>query len=216
MVKWKISAFDLDHTLLHANCSFKFGVFLYKKKAISFFKMFYLAHLYFLHKIGLSSLYSMQQRIFNSLFLNASSDVFLKLTQEFVEKQLSYMRNEPVLNILETAKQQGHYTMILSSSPHFLVQSIAEKLQVDAWEATHYNSNSHNCFSHISYFLFSDDKAAALTLTAQQLHVEKNNIFAYSDSYLDLTFLQSAGNPVAVNPDRKLRKHCKQHQWRVL
>lgn len=38
----------------------------------------------------------------------------------------------------------------------------------------------------------------------------------YTDSYSDLPMLLVCGNPVAVNPDRKLQKLAKKQRWRVL
>ena len=40
--------------------------------------------------------------------------------------------------------------------------------------------------------------------------------WAYSDSYSDLPFLEAVGNPVAVNPDRGLRRIAAERGWPVL
>jgi HAD superfamily hydrolase (TIGR01490 family) len=39
---------------------------------------------------------------------------------------------------------------------------------------------------------------------------------AYSDSYTDLPFLEAVGHPVAVNPDRRLRRVARERNWPVL
>jgi phosphoserine phosphatase len=39
---------------------------------------------------------------------------------------------------------------------------------------------------------------------------------AYSDSHTDLPFLEAVGKPVAVNPDRALRKIARQRGWPVM
>jgi len=39
---------------------------------------------------------------------------------------------------------------------------------------------------------------------------------AYSDSHTDLPFLEAVGNPVAVNPDRELRRIARDRGWPVL
>ena len=39
---------------------------------------------------------------------------------------------------------------------------------------------------------------------------------AYSDSHTDLPFLEAVGNPVAVNPDRELRRIAAERGWPVL
>jgi phosphoserine phosphatase len=39
---------------------------------------------------------------------------------------------------------------------------------------------------------------------------------AYSDSHTDLPFLEAVGHPVAVNPDRALRRVARDRRWPVL
>jgi len=39
---------------------------------------------------------------------------------------------------------------------------------------------------------------------------------AYSDSHTDLPFLEAVGHPVAVNPDRRLRRIASARGWPVL
>jgi phosphoserine phosphatase len=39
---------------------------------------------------------------------------------------------------------------------------------------------------------------------------------AYSDSHTDLPFLETVGHPVAVNPDRALRRIAAQRSWPVV
>jgi phosphoserine phosphatase len=39
---------------------------------------------------------------------------------------------------------------------------------------------------------------------------------AYSDSHTDLPFLEAVGHPVAVNPDRELRRLAAERGWPVL
>ena len=38
---------------------------------------------------------------------------------------------------------------------------------------------------------------------------------AYSDSHNDIPMLSLVGHPYAINPDTKLRKHAREHDWRL-
>jgi phosphoserine phosphatase len=40
--------------------------------------------------------------------------------------------------------------------------------------------------------------------------------WAYSDSHTDLPFLEAVGHPVAVNPDRALRRIARERGWPIL
>ena len=39
--------------------------------------------------------------------------------------------------------------------------------------------------------------------------------FAYSDSATDIPMLEQVGNPVAVNPDRAMKKHALDNGWEL-
>ena len=55
--------------------------------------------------------------------------------------------------------------------------------------------------------------AVAALAALQQLNLSKCT--AYSDSVNDLPMLNMVGSPVAVNPDRALRKHAKAQGWAI-
>ena len=59
-------------------------------------------------------------------------------------------------------------------------------------------------------------KAVAIRELATELELDLANCFAYSDSANDIPMLSAVGNPVAVNPDRKLRRHAADHGWGII
>jgi len=50
---------------------------------------------------------------------------------------------------------------------------------------------------------------------AERSGIDLTKSFAYSDSVTDLPLLQAVGNPVAVNPDKELRKAAEEHGWPI-
>lgn len=46
--------------------------------------------------------------------------------------------------------------------------------------------------------------------------IDWENSFAYADSYSDLPVLELVGNPVAVQPDPKLRNIAEQREWEII
>jgi phosphoserine phosphatase len=51
---------------------------------------------------------------------------------------------------------------------------------------------------------------------AQEQGFDLAECTAYSDSHTDLPFLEAVGHPVAVNPDRALRRVAMERGWPVL
>jgi HAD superfamily hydrolase (TIGR01490 family) len=63
--------------------------------------------------------------------------------------------------------------------------------------------------------LLGDGKAAALVELADAEDLDLAGSTAYSDSYSDLPFLEAVGTPVAVNPDRALKRIAGERGWPV-
>jgi phosphoserine phosphatase len=51
---------------------------------------------------------------------------------------------------------------------------------------------------------------------AEREGIDLTRSTAYSDSHTDLAFLEAVGNPVAVNPDKRLRAIALTRDWPVL
>lgn len=64
--------------------------------------------------------------------------------------------------------------------------------------------------------LYGVHKAEAVRAWAREHGVELAESWAYSDHFSDIAFLESVGNPVAVNPDLRLRLHARKKGWPVL
>lgn len=58
-------------------------------------------------------------------------------------------------------------------------------------------------------------KAEAVRALALREGLDLSRCSAYSDSANDIPMLSLVGDPCAINPDAKLRRHAKEHGWRV-
>ncbi|GGW98137.1 HAD-IB family hydrolase [Streptomyces albulus] len=58
-------------------------------------------------------------------------------------------------------------------------------------------------------------KAEAVRALAAAEHLDLSHCAAYSDSANDIPMLSLVGHPYAINPDTRLRKHAREHNWRV-
>lgn len=216
-MKWsRLTVFDLDHTLVTGNSSFNFCLYLVSKNVLPWFSLAYAFIYYIRHHLFGLSLEKLHSRIFRLLLCGKSLSVLEDHVDIFVEKYLAKAVNVSTLLQLRLAQHLGHYTLILSNSPNFLVEAFARSLGVDEWRATQYGTDEHRTLSQIDSILQGEDKANCVNEIASRLEIDKTHVTAYSDSYLDLPFLLSAGNPIVVSPDRKLRKYSCVNQWTVL
>ncbi len=211
-----VSLFDLDQTLLKENSSYLFGAYLYKNKVFPLSSMLYYVSCYTLHKIGKLSLQDLHGRIFKSLFYGKTASDFFKFASIFVNEKFDTLLYGPAIQRLYEAKRNGHFTAVLSSSPDFLVKIFAEKLNVDHWLATEYGIDHAGHFCKLSEVVQGDVKLNYVVDLSRRLNIPLSEFASYSDSYLDLPFLEGVGNPVGVNPDNKLRAICEQKAWEII
>ncbi|QPK79344.1 HAD family hydrolase [Corynebacterium lizhenjunii] len=110
-------------------------------------------------------------------------------------------------------KAAGHTVVIISASATTLVQPIADELGVDVVAATELEQRDGRFTGEILFYCKGPAKAQALREIAQREGINLQHSFAYSDSATDIPMLEMVGNPVAVNPDRALKKHALEHGW---
>ncbi len=58
-------------------------------------------------------------------------------------------------------------------------------------------------------------KAEAVAALAEREDLLLSRCSAYSDSYNDLPMLTLVGDPCVINPDKRLRDHAREHDWRI-
>jgi HAD superfamily hydrolase (TIGR01490 family) len=212
----RLVVFDLDHTLLIANSSFRFGAYLYRHHFYSLWSLLGCVSDYARHKWMGMSIHDLHMKTFVRLFAGRSlADVRQHVTQ-FLAVSLDPMLYPPVMQRLRQAQAQGDYVVILSSSPDFLVGEIAQRLQILYWKATVYRSDEKGILTAISQVLEGEDKAHYLKELAFSMSLPSSAITVYSDSYLDLPILKMAGKAIGVGPDSHLKQICLQNGWEIL
>lgn len=211
-----ISAFDLDHTLFKSNSSFSFGRHLYSHSRLTTSLLACLIFYYGCHTCGLVSINTLHQLNFDALFKGRPLIDFEELAVSFINRHMKELIYPPVAEAFSNAKKAGHYTALISASPDFLVALIAKRFGFDHYAATHYQVNESGCFESLGEIMDGALKAAILTNLAKRLKVPRECVYAYSDSHLDIPFLQAAGHSVAVRPDRQLKKISIAKGWKIL
>lgn len=210
------SFFDLDHTLLRINSSYYFGKYLYRQNYFSVFQLLQLGWPYFLHKTGALPIAELHRNIFKKLFYGQPLSFFREKIDLFVQKNFENLLYLPAIQQLRMAQDNGHFIAILSNSPDFIVEACANQLGIKNYLATSYAVDSSGCFTSINQIVEGCHKAQWAEKAARERGIKRENISVYTDSILDLPFLQIAGTKVAVNPDYRLNRLCLKNKWKVI
>lgn len=212
----EISAFDLDHTLIRGNCSASFCRYLYNQGALPFSTLLQSFFYSLRHRFLGMTLSELHHSIFEKVLRGKPFEQLEKYIDKFVHEYVQQSLYMPAFVRLKRAQEMGHYTLILSNSPSFLVARFAKVLGVHAFHATEYAIDENRCFAKIKQILEGKDKAKLIKSLSKKLGIFMEQITTYSDSVLDLEFLEAAGNPIAVNPDKKLRAISIKNQWSII
>lgn len=212
----KLVVFDLDHTLLKVNSSYRFGNYLFRQNYFSFLAFIKCLAYYARHKLLGLSIEKLHYKTFSALFKGRSLQDLQKHVDRFLNETLETMLYPPVYQRLQEAQERGEYTLILSSSPDFLVGPIAKRLATTDWKATVYQPDEEGNLSCLSSILEGEKKAQHVRLLSSQLGLDQASVTVYSDSILDLPVLKIAGRAIGVVPDFQLKQICQEKGWEIL
>ena len=115
--------------------------------------------------------------------------------------------------LIDWHREQDHDIVILSASASLLVEPIAKELGINHIVATEVEIEDGKLTGKITRYLKGEEKAKAMRELVEKRNYDLAASYAYSDSLTDVPMLALVGHPVAVNPERGLRKHALEHGW---
>ena len=120
------------------------------------------------------------------------------------------------LDLIEAHHRAGHDVVVVSASISEMVTPIARLVGADRAIATHMEVGEDGLFTgRIARSMLHSEKVVALREDAAAHGIDPARSWAYSDSISDEPMLGAVGHPVAVNPDRDLRRLAQERDWPV-
>ncbi|MBW3610849.1 MAG: HAD-IB family hydrolase [Actinobacteria bacterium] len=134
---------------------------------------------------------------------------------ETVGAEVAGMVPPAALRLVSQHLELGDYCVVLSSSPHELVERVATHLGVHQGVGTRTEVIDGRMTGRLDGpFCHSDGKLARLRDEVDTIDLSRAS--AYSDAASDLPLLSACGYPVAVNPDRQLRSAARAAGWPII
>ncbi len=115
---------------------------------------------------------------------------------------------------LRAHKEAGHRVVLLSGALDFLLEPMKD-LADDVLCASLEEENGAYTGELAGAPVAGDARARMLASFARRRKVDLSRSYAYADSISDLPMLEAVGNPVAVNPDRRLKAAAEERGWPV-
>jgi HAD superfamily hydrolase (TIGR01490 family) len=134
-----------------------------------------------------------------------------------LERVLRPLVYQEGLDLVSHHHERGEPVYVVSATLQEIVETIADDLGFDGALGTVCEVGPDGAYTGRALrALHADAKAACVRSLAEGEGYDLAECTAYSDSHTDLPFLEAVGHPVAVNPDRRLRRIAGARGWRVL
>ncbi len=139
-----------------------------------------------------------------------------ELVREVILEVIDPFVYQEALDLMALHRALGRSVFIVSSSPEEVVRPLARHFGVEDVIATRARVGDDGRYTgELEFYCAGEGKAQAIREVAAREGIDLAGSYAYSDSITDLPMLEAVGNPVAVNPDRELRKVAEERGWQV-
>jgi HAD superfamily hydrolase (TIGR01490 family) len=138
-----------------------------------------------------------------------------QLVQDVIIDVIDPFVYQEALDLMELHRSQRRRIYIVSSSPEEVVRPLARHFGVSGVIATRAKVVDGRYTGELAFYCAGDAKADAIRALADRVGIDLEASYAYSDSISDAPMLSAVGHPVAVNPDRELRREAEQRGWDV-
>ncbi len=120
------------------------------------------------------------------------------------------------LDLVTRHRERSERSFIVSAALQEVVDALVAELGFDGGLGSTAEVEDGVYTGRLVRRLDGHAKAKAIAVLAAAEGIDLRESTAYSDSASDVPFLEAVGYPVAVNPDRRLRRVAAERSWRVL
>ena len=220
----QLALFDLDYTLLPCDSDYEWGQFLARIGVVD------------------SEYYAKQNERFYQDYKDGTLDIHaflrfaLKPLSEHSRAQLkdwhdAFMKEvihgqllQPALDLVKRHQDAGDLCCVITATNSFVTRPIVESFGIEHLIATEPATIDNDPLANYTGQVkgipnFREGKVRNLHawLITQNLSFDQMpHSYFYSDSMNDLPLLEEVSNPVATNPDERLRNEAHQRHWPIL
>lgn len=210
--------FDVDNTIIRGASSFYLARALWRR---GFFRKRDIVNFAFQQARYLTFGESNQQIDevrSRALFLMTGHSVaeVVAIGEEVYDQVLSQRIFPGTQKLLDAHLAAGHQVWLVTATPVEIGDLIARRLgATGALGTVAEHANGFYTGHLVGDMMHGTAKANAVQVLAADLDLDLESSSAYGDSMNDVPLLSTVGNPCAINPDPRLRKHSKTIGWPI-
>lgn len=159
---------------------------------------------------------SFMMKKYLDVFKGLSEEEIIAYYTEISQDMKEDFNEEVIARMLEHKKNNVHI-MLVSGAFTPLLDAVLVDLPIDEIIGTKvpFKDGLYNPDGELHH-VQAKRKNEEITKSLGDIQIEWDNSFAYGDSLSDVSVLEIVGNPVAVNPDKKLQKLATQRGWEII
>jgi len=210
--------FDVDNTIIRGASSFHIGVGLYRRGFIGAFDILRFAVHQARYLAFGENRHQMDEVRHDALAVVKGRSVSeMGLIAEDVYDEVLHLRIYPGTRaLLDDHLAAGHQVWLVTAGPVEVGELIARRLGAEGALGTVVEQVDGRYTGRlVGDLLHGEAKADAVERLASREGIDLGSSYAYGDSTHDVPLLTTVGHPVAINPDRRLRRHAARAGWPV-
>ncbi|GAB4514730.1 MAG: HAD family hydrolase [Anaerolineae bacterium] len=209
--------FDLDYTVLTASSGRLFVRYLRSKGLITPRQQAALAFWSGLYLLRVIDFPQLMARLIGEVIGQDEASTWDLCHRWFDEVLVRYISRDAQSAILRH-REAGHHVAIVSAATPYAVGPVASYLGLEnAYLATRLEvKDGHFTGRLVEPACYGPGKVHWVERYAEARGIDLERSYFYSDSATDLPLLERVGNPVAVNPDRRLRRVARRRGWPIM
>jgi len=207
--------FDVDRTIVSVNTGRLFLRDLRRRGEISFFRAMRALVWMAKYHLSLIDLQWVATRLAGEM-AGQDEREFAATCRQWVERDVLPLVVPGARGQIEKHRAEGHVLAILSTSPTYVTQPLAEVLGIDEVMSTRFEvDDGHFTGRLIGPACVGPGKVHWAEDLGARRQLDLSQSWFYTASYTDMPMLERVGNRVVVNPDPRLRRMAKRRGWPV-
>ncbi|NUN15468.1 MAG: HAD family hydrolase [Myxococcales bacterium] len=212
----KIAFFDMDLTLVAANTGTLYVQSLRRDGEIGVVDLARAGWLLLRYKLALVDMASVSARWIRDLKGSPEAKIQRRCDQLF-SNHVQHLVYQEAMELIDKHRSDGHQILVLSASSPYLVRPLVQYLGLDGFRCTMPHVQNGNFTGEFDDpICYGEGKVVWAERCCEEFGCSLSDCTFYTDSYSDLPLLLKVGNPVATNPDPRLRATAKRKGWPIL
>ena len=212
-----LAIFDLDKTIIDTSASLAYRRPMAERGLLNTgeaLKMMAMLGNYMFTTHSEDSLESTKEAL-TRIIKDRESEPLRQVAQDALQEVITPFIYAEARELIEWHREQGHSIAIVTASASIMVQPIAKELGVDHLFATELEEKDGRFTGAVTHFNKGHAKVERIRELVAEHGYDLDESYAYSDAATDIPMLELVGNPVAVNPDRPLKKQATEESWPI-